>query len=758
MNKPCRSRFKQNEENLVDLGSSKMNPAVGEWQTDPIEKNEILCTITNTESRSLPYLDDPKDDADDAEDADDDAEDADDDAEDADDDAEDAEDEKVNENEFEDEDADDDEVNENEFEDEKVNENEFEDEDDRDENDLKYLRRIKYLRKRIIWMKLEVKYLDPYLRSVKKMYALQAEIPYYVTIPVGHPTKEHVRYPQREPEAEGEGEGEGEAQVAAPAEAKRTVKALYVGSSPLATSCSNLEEMVEDIDEVCELINKKVKECKHQLKELINKKVEECKQQLKKLSENSDIKLQMARLQRAGEILGICSCSNMEDMDIDEFCELINIKVKNLSKNSDIEPQTLRKLLKYFEQEEAVQDLQSIRFEPTYFIKGRMIPCTYPYEELSCLVTKLKDIDKVTVLAQDWLLSSMGEFALPWKYFNEEKSVLIVQQPILFTFEEWYHDLLTFPDVEHWFSFLKLRLYPLLRLCTKWLKCAIENEICHGDLMHYIYFTTDFEPQLLIRKGFDPKKSGGHCGSYREDLKTIRHFLFVIVNKKPLEDLWRVYKSEDYVFNNDVPHYLIDFLMLLATFDEQKHVVDVVFDPSFLWSIEKKLKHLDEAFMYFFDKKSRLDIINKYNWWPWFKDFDNLPDRHRLKDILKRAGSLVITQSRQRASVHRNPKYEDNAQLLRLFRNAKRHRAEMFGHEWTQDFLLEQFEDHFNILSKLSQTCNEYARRFQSEQLHADFLEMLGYEYCQKRSFHHLERRSKAIKGTTASKFQKRST
>ncbi|GKV39608.1 hypothetical protein SLEP1_g47355 [Rubroshorea leprosula] len=94
-----------------------------EWQTDPIEKNEILCTITNTESRSLPYLDDPKDDADDAE--------------------EDAE-------------------------DEKVNENEFEDEDDSDENGLKYLRRIKYLRKRIIWMKLEVKYLEPYLRSTQE--------------------------------------------------------------------------------------------------------------------------------------------------------------------------------------------------------------------------------------------------------------------------------------------------------------------------------------------------------------------------------------------------------------------------------------------------------------------------------------------------------------------------------------------------------------------------------------------------------------
>ncbi|GLU23744.1 hypothetical protein SLE2022_397260 [Rubroshorea leprosula] len=122
-----------------------------EWQTDPIEKNEILCTITNTESRSLPYLDDPKDD----DDADDDAE------------------------------------------DEKVNENEFEDEDDSDENDLKYLRRIKYLRKRIIWMKLEVKYLEPYLRSTQERYARQAKIPYYKTIYVGHPTKEPVRYHQR---------------------------------------------------------------------------------------------------------------------------------------------------------------------------------------------------------------------------------------------------------------------------------------------------------------------------------------------------------------------------------------------------------------------------------------------------------------------------------------------------------------------------------------------------------------------------------
>ncbi|GKV39606.1 hypothetical protein SLEP1_g47353 [Rubroshorea leprosula] len=143
-----------------------------EWQTDPIEKNEILCTITNTETRSLPYLDDPKDDADaddaDADDAED-AEDADDDAEDADDDAE----------------------------DEKVNENEFEDEDDSDENDLKYLRRIKYLRKRIIWMKLEVKYLEPYLRSTQERYARQAKIPYYKTIYVGHPTKEPVRYHQR---------------------------------------------------------------------------------------------------------------------------------------------------------------------------------------------------------------------------------------------------------------------------------------------------------------------------------------------------------------------------------------------------------------------------------------------------------------------------------------------------------------------------------------------------------------------------------
>ncbi|GKV49767.1 hypothetical protein SLEP1_g56500 [Rubroshorea leprosula] len=557
-----------------------------------------------------------------------------------------------------------------------------------------------------------------------------------------------------------------------------------------------MEEMV-DIDEVCELINEKVEECKHQLKELINKKVEECKQQLKKLSENSDIKLQMARLQKAAEILGICSCSNMEDMDIDVVCKLINRKVeeckqqlKKLSENSDIELQmvrlqkageTLKKLLESLEsseQEEVVQDLQPIRFEPTYFIKGRMIPCTDPYEEISCLVTKLKHVDKVTVLAQEWLLSSMGEFALPWKYFNEEKSVLIVQQPILFTFEEWYHDLLTFPEVEDWFPFLKLRLYPLLRLCTKWLKCAIENEICHGDLMHYIYFTTDFEPQLLIRKGFDPKKLGGRCGSYREDLKTIRYFLFVIVNRKPLEDLWRVYKSEDYVkFNNDVPCYLIDFLQLLATFDEQKHVVDIVFDPSFLWSIEKKFKHLDVAFMYFFDMESRLDKINKHHWWPWFEDFDSLPDHHPLKKILKRAGSLVITlvgqsrrshRSRQGASVHWNPKYNDNAQLLRLFRNCKCHVTEMFGHRRTQEFVLEQFEENFNILSKLSQTCNKYARGLQGEQLHADFLEMLGYEYCRKRSFHHLKRQSlkqrslkrrrKAIRGTTASKFLKRST
>ncbi|GKV39625.1 hypothetical protein SLEP1_g47371 [Rubroshorea leprosula] len=109
------------------------NGLPSEWQTDLIKKNTILCTITNTESRSLPYLDDPNDDADGSlpylddrnDDADDDAE------------------------------------------DEFVYDNEFEDEDDRDENDLKY--QIKYLSKRIIWMKLEVKYLEPYLRSTQEM-------------------------------------------------------------------------------------------------------------------------------------------------------------------------------------------------------------------------------------------------------------------------------------------------------------------------------------------------------------------------------------------------------------------------------------------------------------------------------------------------------------------------------------------------------------------------------------------------------------
>ncbi|GLT31085.1 hypothetical protein SLA2020_124370 [Shorea laevis] len=124
-----------------------------EWQTDHIKKNTMLCTITSAESRSLPYLDDPNDDADD--DAEDDAKD-------------DAKDEDEDEDEW---------------------------EDDRDEDDLKY--QIKYLRMRVVWMKLEVKYLEPYLRSAQEMYARQAKLPYYKLIRVGRPKEEHVRYHQR---------------------------------------------------------------------------------------------------------------------------------------------------------------------------------------------------------------------------------------------------------------------------------------------------------------------------------------------------------------------------------------------------------------------------------------------------------------------------------------------------------------------------------------------------------------------------------
>ncbi|GKV49757.1 hypothetical protein SLEP1_g56490 [Rubroshorea leprosula] len=421
-------------------------------------------------------------------------------------------------------------------------------------------------------------------------------------------------------------------------------------------------------------------------------------------------------------------CSNIGEMvDKDEVCEYDSaFKKARLQKADEI----LGKPLESFKQEEVVQDLQTICFERIYFIKNLMIPCTDPDEELDeklgYPVTKLEDIDKVTLVAQERLLSLMGEFALPWEHFNEKKSVLTVQH-VRFTFEKWYCYLLEeFSMAERfhqytWNFFLKLRLYPLLRLCTKWLRCASENKMCHGDLMHCIYFKTDMEPKLLIQKG-------DGCGSYKGDLETIRHFLFVIVNRRPPEELQMVNRLNYYNFNDDVPRYLIDFLKLLDTFDEQKHIVDVVFNPSFLWSIEKKFKHLDEAYMYFFEVKSRLNKINKHHWWRWYADFEKLPKDHAFKKVLERESSTGLVQSHQRGSVPFNPTYQNNAQLLRLCRNARCHVTEMFAEfEWTQDDVLEEFDEKFNILSKLSQTCNKYAMGLQCEQFCADFLERLGY-------------------------------
>ncbi|GKV46247.1 hypothetical protein SLEP1_g53246 [Rubroshorea leprosula] len=378
--------------------------------------------------------------------------------------------------------------------------------------------------------------------------------------------------------------------------------------------------------------------------------------------------------------------------------------------------------------------------EHIHFIGNHMIPCTDPDMDLSCPVTQLSNINKVTVLAQERLLSSMLEFALPWKHFNERTSVLTVQH-ILFTFEAWYDHLLKVYPIKgrqciSWISFHKPRLYPLLRLCTKWLKCAIEHEMCHGDLMKYIYFKTDFEPQLLIRRGFDKKnfdkkKSGKGCDSCRRDLATIRHFLFVIVNRRPPEQLQKVDQLDYRKFEDDVPQYLIDFIGLLGTFDVQnnKYNVDVVFNPSFLWSIEKKFKHLEEAYN-FFIKELKHSQMNDHEWWRlWHEDFEKLPKDHALKKKLKPAGPQLksIFRSRQTASGYSVANYANNEDLLRLFRDARCHVTEWFpGLRGTIDVVLEEFEDKFNILSRLSQTCNKYAMGLQGKKLR-DFLKRLGY-------------------------------
>ncbi|GKV47963.1 hypothetical protein SLEP1_g54811 [Rubroshorea leprosula] len=370
--------------------------------------------------------------------------------------------------------------------------------------------------------------------------------------------------------------------------------------------------------------------------------------------------------------------------------------------------------------------VQDLRIEPTYFIENRMIPCTVLDEKLSCQVTNLKVEDGVTPSVEERLSSSMGEFVLSWKYFNKDKSVLTVQ-PILFTLETWYDHLLeTVPIGKRQYSGISIQkfyLYPLLRLCTKWLKCAFEHQMCHGNLIDCIFFKTATEPRLLIQRG---------DGSYRTDLKTIRHFLFVIVNWRPREEL----KTEDdkfnyNEFNNNVPRYLIDFLQLLGAFDELTHSVDVVFNPSFLWSIEKKFKHLEEAFVYFI-KEPRLDEINRHCCWQWYNDFLRLPARHVLRDIYMLAGEPRIVQLRPGVARNGNPYYTNNAQLLRLFRNTRCHVTEMLGGRgWTQDVVLEEFEERFNILSRLSQTCNAYAMdRHQTSRKW--FLRRLGYIASEK--------------------------
>ncbi|GKV35711.1 hypothetical protein SLEP1_g43941 [Rubroshorea leprosula] len=71
-------------------------------------------------------------------------------------------------------------------------------------------------------------------------------------------------------------------------------------------------------------------------------------------------------------------------------------------------------------------------------------------------------------------------------------------------------------------------------------------------------------------------------------------------------------------------------MIILLSFFVFKYIVDVVLNPSFLWSIDKKFKHLDDAYMFFFQMKSRLRKINKYPCWRRYVSFQKLPEHYGL--------------------------------------------------------------------------------------------------------------------------------